>query len=94
MDKDKWSFWKKVWIVIEALVGLFVIWIVCTLFTILLTWTLMGIKYGECTAELIEKYEMYIKIGYGAILTICAAQYLQRLYRKYRITDQYGNKQQ
>jgi len=84
---NKWTFWYKVWIAIEALVSLFVIWLMCTLFTVLLTWGLMAIKYGECTAILIEQYASYIKIGYGAILTICIAQYLRRLYRKYKIDN-------
>ena len=91
MDKDEnkpWTFWSKVWITIEALVGLFVIWIACTLFTIVLTWVIMGIRFGECTVVLMEEYWSYIKIGYGTIVAICFSEYLRRLYRKYKIKNE------
>ena len=92
MEKDKYTLGKKIWIAIEALVGLFVIWLACSVFTGLLTMVLMAIVYGECTAVLVEEYYTLIKIGYGTILAVCIAEYLRRLYRKYSITDQYGNK--
>jgi len=86
MEEDnKWTIWFKIWIVIEALVGLFAIWIACTLFSILLTWVIMGISFGECTVVLMEQYMKYIMIGYSAIIAICFSVYLRRLYRKYQI---------
>ena len=45
----------------------------------------MAIKYGECTVVLMEQYQTYIKVGYGAIVTICFGAYLRRLYNKYKI---------
>lgn len=87
MEEDKWTFWKKVWLVIEALVGLFVIWILCSIFTVLLTWIVMGIKYGECTALLLEENLSYIRIGYTSIIAICFSVYLRRLYKKYNFKE-------
>lgn len=87
MVRDNWNIWKKIWIAIEALVGIFAIFLSCTLFTIVVTWIGMGIKYGECTFELFEQYQKLIFIAYGTILSICIAQYIRRLYRKYKIED-------
>lgn len=81
------NIWNKIWIVIEAFVGIFVIWLFCTLTTIVLTWIVMGISFGECTGVLLEEYQTYIKVGYGIILTAAIAQYLRKLYRKYNIKE-------
>ena len=87
MDKDNWTIWKKIGIALEASVGIFVIWLICTVFTVILTIVIMQISFGGCTAELLEEYQTYIKVGYGTVLTLCIAYYVRRLYRKYNIKE-------
>jgi len=86
MEKDnRWTIWFKIRIALEALIGLFVIWIACTVFAVFLTMGIMYVVFGSCTIGHLEDYQKYIQIGYATVLAICFSVYLRRLYRKYQI---------
>lgn len=82
-DKPKMPIWRKILITIQILVSLFVIWILCSGFTGLLTWISMEVCFGKCTVQLFEQYSTYIKVGYGIMVTACTSMYIHRMNKKY-----------
>ena len=81
----KWTFWFKARFVLEVLIGLLVIWIACTIFTGILMLIATHVFAGKSVADCFDVYGRYIQIGYGAVISICFALYIQRLYKKYKI---------
>jgi hypothetical protein len=87
MEEKEFSFWKKVIIGIEALVGLLVIFVLCTIFSILISYVTIYACNGECTIELFEEYSGYVKVGYGVFLSVCVSLYIKHLADKYKSDD-------
>jgi hypothetical protein len=84
-DKPKRPLIMTILIIIQILIGLAVIWILCSIASALITYGVIYACHGECNLEHIEQYDNYIKVGYGIFVSVCFAAYLRFMNNKYHL---------
>jgi len=84
-ENRRYPWWKKIFIGLEIIASLFLVWVLVTVVTSAIAWLAIYLCYGECTIDHLEAYGNYIKLSYSAFLVVGLSVYLRYINNKYKI---------